>query len=453
MGEGIVTLVENPSEPFRILSLLIFILAILHTFFANHFLSVAEKLNEEHAIKFKKGEVAHAVSFRAEILEFFGEVEIIFAIWVIPLILVGIAFYNWNTVLEYINSRVFIEPLFVVVIMALTASKPIIRFAEGGLRFLSRLMGGTPTAWWFSILTIGPLLGSLITEAAAMTICALLLAKRFYAYAPSPRLSYGTLGLLFVNVSVGGILTNFAAPPVLIVRRVWDWSSSYMFTAFGIKVIAGIMIANVLYYFLFRKDLAQLKRVKHLADYEDEEREKGAVPAWVTLVNLLFLFCVIYTSHHPAVFIGAFLLYLGFHQATLPHQYPVALKRPLLVGLFLSGLIIHGGLQGWWISPMLGNLSYTAMMLSTTVLTAFNDNAAIAYLASLVPDLSDTIKYAVISGVVVGGGLTVIANAPNPAGLVILKKFFHGKVSPLYLFCGALLPTLVYLGIFYFFPS
>ena len=58
-------------------------------------------------------------------------------------------------------------------------------------------------------------------------------------------------------------------------------------------------------------------------------------------------------------------------------------------------------------------------MLIGTVLTAFNDNAMVTYLSSLIPTLSEAAKQAIMSGVVVGGGLTVIANAPNPAGQML----------------------------------
>ena len=77
------------------------------------------------------------------------------------------------------------------------------------------------------------------------------------------------------------------------------------------------------------------------------------------------------------------------------------------------------------------------------ILTAFNDNALITYLATLVPNLSDGMKAAVVEGAVTGGGLTVIANAPNPAGQALLARFFGGAVSPLWLLVGALLPTLL----------
>ena len=83
------------------------------------------------------------------------------------------------------------------------------------------------------------------------------------------------------------------------------------------------------------------------------------------------------------------------------------------------------------------------LFFGATILTAVNDNAAITYLASLVPGFSDHLRYAVVAGAVVGGGLTVIANAPNPAGQSILSRFFPDGVSPLGLLLGALAPTVI----------
>jgi Na+/H+ antiporter NhaD/arsenite permease-like protein len=62
-----------------------------------------------------------------------------------------------------------------------------------------------------------------------------------------------------------------------------------------------------------------------------------------------------------------------------------------------------------------------------------------------VPNFTDGLKYAVVAGAVTGGGLTVIANAPNPAGQSILKRHFGNAVSPLGLFLAALLPTIIML--------
>jgi hypothetical protein len=124
------------------------------------------------------------------------------------------------------------------------------------------------------------------------------------------------------------------------------------------------------------------------------------------------------------------------------------IKTPLLVGFFLAGLVIHGGLQAWWIAPTLSSLSQTGLFWGATILTAFNDNALITFLATLVPDFSEPFKIAVVEGAVTGGGLTVIANAPNPAGQALLSKFFDGSVSPGKLFLAALPPTLIAAALF-----
>ena len=160
-------------------------------------------------------------------------------------------------------------------------------------------------------------------------------------------------------------------------------------------------------------------------------------------IHILFMAWTVFNAHHPALFIGGFLFYLGFAQATAPYQNRLDLKPPLLVGFFLAGLVMHGGVQGWWIAPVLGSLGELPLLVGATVLTAFNDNAAITYLSTLVPGFTDSLKYAVVAGAVTGGGLTVIANAPNPAGQSILRRYFPNGISPAGLLAGALLPTVV----------
>ena len=161
----------------------------------------------------------------------------------------------------------------------------------------------------------------------------------------------------------------------------------------------------------------------------DWDHRDDPVPLWVTLVHIAFMGWTIINAHYPPFFIPGLLFFLGFAQVTAPYQNQLNLKPALLVGFFLGGLVIHGGLQGWWIEPVLGNLTEIPLMLGATILTAFNDNAAITFLSTLVPNFSDGMKYAVVAGAVAGGGLTIIANAPNPAGLSILKSFFDEEVS------------------------
>lgn len=294
-------------------------------------------------------------------------------------------------------------------------------------------------AWWLTILSVGPLLGSLITEPAAMTICALLLSQRFYRLQPSRNLQYATLGLLFVNISVGGTLTHFAAPPVVMVASQWNWDMSFMMSHFGWRAIIGILTSNLLVMAVFYKQLRALEDPN-----EGQSQQEKPIPAGITFIHLAFILWMVITAHHTVLVVFALLFYIAFTLATETFQDRLSLRSPLLVGFFLAGLVIHGGCQKWWIVPLLSGLNEWTLMLGATGLTAFNDNAAITYLASLVPNLSEPMRYAVVAGAVTGGGLTVIANAPNPAGQSLLKKYFgENGVSPLGLFLGALTPTII----------
>jgi len=437
------------DTPFNAVATTIFVLAIVHTFLAPRIMRASHRVQHLSDAQRRAAGLAPQPSFRAEILHFFGEIEVVFGLWVVPLILAILGFYGWTGVTRYLDGTVnFTEPLFVVVIMALASSRPIISFADGVLRKLADLGGGTAASWWTAILIVGPVLGSFITEPAAMTICALLLSRQVYRLGPSPRLMYATLGLLFVSVSIGGTLTHFAAPPVLMVARPWGWDTAFMLTSYGWKAVLAIVVSTLLYRVAMRKDLADLearRRAMGAAGVESNADGSAAlpVPAWITSVHLAFLAWTVFTAHYPALFLGGFLFFLGFTRATSPFQSRIDLRAPLLVGMFLAGLVIHGGLQGWWIAPVLGSLSPLPLFASAAALTAFNDNALITYLATLVPGLGDAMKYAVVAGAVAGGGLTVIANAPNPAGQSILAPYFENSVSPLRLLAGAVVPTVI----------
>ena len=440
------------AEPFNLIATVLFFLAILHTFLAPLFMRLAHRFENIHCDRLQqegkpRPNGKEEVSFWAEVFHFLGEVEAVFGIWVLPLLIALVSVKGWATATNYFNHDLnFTEPVFVVVIMTMAASRPVLKLAESLMSVFARAGKGTPAAWWLSILTVGPLLGSFITEPAAMTISALLLAEKFYERNPSRKLAYATLGLLFVNVSVGGTLTHFAAPPVLMVAGKWGWDMQHMLANFGWKAALGIAAANLIYFGCFRKDLLRLGPPEPPFDVEMIERkqhDKNQVPIWITSVHLLFLAWTVMNNHYPVLFVGGFLFYLAFTQATQHHQVGLNLRPPLLVGFFLAGLVVHGGLQGWWIQPLLTRLAEVPLFLGATFLTAFNDNAAITYLASLVPGFSPELKYAVVAGAVTGGGLTVIANAPNPAGQSLLSRYFPDGVSPIYLFIGAVLPTIL----------
>ena len=442
------------QQPFLLVASVIFVLAILHTFFAVPITRIAHKVQHDHDDEVRRlrtaagkpTEADDLVCFKATMLHFLGEVEAIFGLWVLVLLTAMFSFYDLTTVKSYIGGVNFTEPLFVVVIMAFASTRPILNFAESCLSFFARIGKQTPAAWWLSIMIIAPILGSFITEPGAMTIAAMLLAKKFYQLKPSPRFSYATLGLLFVNISIGGVLTNFAAPPVLMVAQKWGLTSAEMLLHFGDKAVISITISSLVYFFFFRKELA--KMADRAEDHDGDGKgdmigNNRPVPVFVTLTHLAFMAWTVAFSHYPPLFIGGFLFFLAFQQATAHHQNEINLRGPILVGFFLAGLVVHGGLQGWWLAPIISSLTEIPLFLGATILTSFNDNAAITFLASQVEGLSPQVKYAVLAGAVTGGGLTVIANAPNPAGQALLGKFFGEGVSPVKLALAALLPTII----------
>jgi len=435
---SVIQLESLTFTPLHLVALILFACAIFHT------LSVYKI--QEWADKWEAARGKRTVPI--QLLLFLSHVEVVFAFWVIPLFVIMCYFYSWGTALEYINTRDYTEALFVVVVLSLTATRPIVHAAEAAIKWCAKGLGGSLSAWWFVLLTIGPLMGSIITEAGSMAICALLLSRRFYSLRPGPMLSYATLALLFVNVSVGGVLTDFASPAVLVLAHCWHWTTLDMFCDFGWKAILGICIANVLYWLYFRREIEEMNS-RRIALAQKEEPEEAPIPLWITMVHILFIAWVVLVSNYPAVFIASFLFFIGFHQATHDHQYPIRLAHPMLVGLFLAGLVIHGGLQGWWVVGILHGLDPLSVMGVAMGLTAFNDNTAISYLAALIPNWGEIFEYAIFTGVIAGGGLTVIANAPNPAGYAILKHHFVGGIRPIKLFLAALIPTLILYAVFY----
>ena len=448
-GVGAKLLGRIQADPFNLVATLIFFAAILHTFLAAKFRAVSHRFEVECDGLLTGGGAANLrqldrKKFLSVVFHFLGEVEAVFGIWLLPLGLAILVMKGPGVASHYLSEVNFTEPIFVVVIMAIASSRPILHFAEGSLKKFADFGKATPAAWWFAILTIGPLLGSFITEPAAMTICALLLAGKFYKLNPSMNLRYATLGLLFVHISIGGTLTHFAAPPVVMVAGKWNWDMPFMLVHFGWKAATCILISNTLAFFVFRRELLAMKAPPaYAADKEPQ------VPVQIILCHLLFIGFVVYTAHYAAMVVFTYMFFLAFVAATERNQDAINLRGPVLVGFFLAALVIHGGCQQWWIEPVLTSLNPTQLLLGSTALTAFNDNAAITYLASLVPGFSDQAKLAVVAGAVAGGGLTVIANAPNPAGQSILQcHFVKNGVSALKLFLAALIPTAICVAVF-----
>lgn len=412
---------RNHMPSINLVAAIVFAIALLHTFSVKFFEQLARR-SPRHAGLF----------------HLLGEVEVVFGFWAFVLLGLMALIDGGDRAIAYAESRQYTEPLFVFVIMVVAASKPVLEAIKAVIEQLARWVPlRTSVARVWLCLALVPLIGSLVTEPAAMTLAALMLAPLVFRSGIPERLKYGALGVLFVNVSIGGTLTSFAAPPVLMVASTWQWDSAYMASQFGWRAAIAVVInATVITALLSR----------HLS--EPAERlpadRAPSIPLTITVVHLLVLSVVVMFAHHPVIFLGAFLLFLGFTRAYAKHQSPLILKEALLVGFFLAGLVVLGGLQQWWLQPLVSSLQPTELFFGALALTAITDNAALTYLGSLIEGISEPAKYMLVAGAVAGGGLTVIANAPNPAGVTLLKRGFDDQsIGAGGLLLGALLPTAV----------
>lgn len=417
----------SPTQ-IQLVAAAIFALALLHTFSTKYF---------EY--------LAHTRPAHAGVWHLLAEVEIVFGFWAMILMVVMASMVGQGEALAYLDGRNFTEPLFVFAIMVVAGSRPVLQAASFAVQALVRVIPLPRTmAFFFTALAIVPLLGSFITEPAAMTLAALLMKDTVFARASKP-LKYAALGTLFVNVSIGGTLTPYAAPPVLMVAKAWGLDLAYMLTHVGWKAAVAVLINALGVTLLFARELRSMA-------YQSKSPYSG-VPFAMVVVHLLFLLAIVVFAHHPAAFIAVFLLFMGVATAYPAFQDRLMLREGLLVAFFLGGLVVLGGMQQWWLQPLLLMMDETQVFFGATALTAITDNAALTYLGSLVEGLTPEFKYALLTGAVTGGGLTLIANAPNPAGASILKSTFeHGAIAAHGLLAGALGPTLVAILCFRLFP-
>ena len=405
----------------ELLAAAIFAVAVIHTFSTRFF-----------------AHLAHLQPRHAGLWHLLGEVEVVFGFWAFVLVAALFWLSGQDAAVDYLEGRNFTEPMFVFVVMVIAASRPIVITVINAVRLLAALIPVRKVlAVYFLCLAVVPLLGSFITEPAAMTLAALMLRDRYFSQGLSNRLKYATLGMLFVNVSIGGTLTHFAAPPVLMVAAKWQWDTPFMIAHFGWKAAVAVFVNALVLTWLFRRELITKGNT-------DEATGRAPMPLTMAGVHLAFLFGVVVFAHHPVVFMGLFLFFLGFTEAYKAHQDRLILREGLLVAFFLAGLVVLGGMQQWWLQHTLVGVEPTLLYFLATALTAVTDNAALTYLASLVEGVSPEFKYAIVAGAVTGGGLTFIANAPNPAGVAILKSSFDDEsISPMGLFLAALPPTCV----------
>lgn len=402
----------------------IFGLAVIHTFLASSFKKVAAS--------YPQGSVAE------NFWHLLGEVEVVFGLWASVLLLIYAALRGGAESVAYLEARDFTEPLFVFAIMVVASSRPVVRVVETTLLTVARAVPlPRVSGVYFTCLFVGPLLGSFVTEPAAMSVTALALREFFFRNTTSSRFKYLTLGTLLVNVSIGGAMTPFAAPPILMVAKIWNWTPAFVAAAYGWKVALACFVNAAIAAFAVRSEL----KGKTLGTSPEKQH---VTPLWLAFLHLAALACIVAFSHHAVVFLGVLMLFLGLADVTREYQSPLKLRESLLVAFFLAGLVVLGGLQRWWLQPLLSSVEPRELFLLATGLTAITDNAALTYLGAQVPQVTEAFQYALVAGAIAGGGLTVMANAPNPVAFSVLQeKFGVGGVKPGRLALAAALPTLI----------
>lgn len=410
-----------------------FFVALLHTFMVSYFAKLARR--------FESGTAAEAF------FHLLSEVEVVFGFWAFVFMAVWFLLEGAQPVIAYQQSLNMTEPLFIFCIMVMAGTRPVIHVARtailGVSQTVARLFRLSPViSQLLTLLTVGPLLGSFITEPAAITITALLLYRMIDENKIDEKLLYALIAVLFVNISVGGALTHFAAPPILVVARGWGWGMGDVFGMLGEPALAVVVINALVFTGLFRKRIPQMLK--------PIEEGSFRMPVWVSLSHLAFMGVLVALAHYPQVFFGLFLIFIGLLDVTKKYQDAPKFKEGLLVAFFLSGLIVFGSFQRWWLEPLVSTLTDWMLFGGAIGLTAITDNAALTYLGSQVPELTGMAQWALVSGALVGGGLTILANAPNPAGFSILSsKFPDASLDALKLLRAALLPTGVAAVCFY----
>ncbi len=420
----------------EVIATVLFALAVIHTFSVPVFARLAHR-NGPHA------GLWHLLS----------EVEAVFGVWAFVLLVCMALISGVPDAVTYLDTRNFTEPAFVFAIMVVAASRPILVLVGQIVNLLARALPMQEAlARFFVIMAFVPLSGSFITEPAAMTLAALLLRDDYFRRPGQTGFKYLTIGVLFVNISIGGVLTAYAAPPVLMVAQTFGWDTAYMSTHFGWRAALAVVINASMLTWVCRRQLTsgEIGTGMHASENESPAQEQRPdVPWTVVAIHLSFLVGIVLSAHHPVVFLGILMLFIGYAGAYQRYQNPLLVREGLLVGFFLAGLVVLGGLQKWWLQDLLGGLPPTVLFWGAALLTALTDNAALTYLGSLVEGTSDLWRYMLVAGAVTGGGLTVIANAPNPAGFAILRRSFpDSSISPLKLLVAALVPTLVAAGMF-----
>src|SRR5690606_38386661 len=209
--------------------------------------------------------------------------------------------------------------------MVVAASRPIIAVVDIMVKALARLLPiRRELSMYFVTLSFVPLAGSFITEPAAMTLAALLLRDAYFRRHGQEGFKYMTIGVLFVNISIGGVLTAYAAPPVLMVASTFGWDTPYMATHFGWRAAVAVIFSAAAATFVCRRYL-----LDGTIGVSASEEGRAPVPPIFMVIHIAFLVAIVLSAHHMPIFMGLLLLFVGFAYAYSHHQNPLLIREGL----------------------------------------------------------------------------------------------------------------------------
>lgn len=382
----------------------------------------------------------------SECFGFLNKIELVFIVWAVPLFVIFVCCEGYRVAMAYFNSRNYVSSLFIMIMLIFLESRPIECLSERIFSNIAKLGYQSPKCWWWTIMLFAPLSTFFLKETGAMIIGATLLAKHFYRFYPSSRFGYATLGLLFSNISIGGLLTAFSSRALFIILPSVKWGNEIVIKHFCWKAVLSMLISTTIYYFVFKKEFHSFPRsVVNKAVVEDD------IPYWVILVHIVLVGLLISTNTIPLFMMAILIFYLGFQRFTIFYQHSINISKTCCVGLFYAGLVIFGELQEWWVLELMHRMSDFGYMLTSYGLSIFLDNALVNYLVHNLPVATDCYLYLVITGCMSAGGLTIISNMPNIVGYLIIKPAFQVPSFSMWrLFISAAVPSVLALLVFWF---
>ena len=223
-------------------------------------------------------------------------------------------------------------------------------------------------------------------------------------------------------------LTHFAAPPVLMLARAWGWDLSYVLaTSAGARCWLFRLDAGV--FPGFRRQLGT-SRIAPRRRTRTSRRTRVRLPPGCyrcrrgSRPSMSRSWPGPWSPPRNRALRRGFLISL-FRESDGGLREPDGPEGSADGRIFLGGLVIDGGLQAWWIGPVLSRLSEATV-----------PGGEGAHRSTTRPDhlprvaRAESARYAepaVVAGAVTGGGLTVIANVPNPAGQALLARFYAAR--------------------------